>query len=100
MKLVIGFFIAEHFLNEMKTILKLFRGKLQIKSCFCHIFIFIKIYLYVIATEDAFKYTCTKANLKNIFVSLYPTLFYGYGSVGRIVFNFSNWIPIKLKCIQ
>ena len=26
---------------------------------------------------------CNKANLKNIFVSPYPTLFYRYGSVGR-----------------
>ena len=44
----------------------------------------------------------SEANLKNIFVSPYPTLFYQYGLVGRkiIFFNFSNWIPIKLNCIQ
>ena len=43
----------------------------------------------------------TKANLKNIFVSPYPTLFYWYGLVGRkfFFFNFSNWIPIKLNLI-
>ena len=44
-----------------------------------------------------------KANLKNIFVSPNPTLFYRYVSVGRsesYFFNFSNWIPIKLNCIQ
>ena len=43
-----------------------------------------------------------KANLKNIFVSPYPTLFLRYGSVGRsgyfIFFNFSNFIPIKPNC--
>ena len=40
-----------------------------------------------------------KLNLKNSFVSPYPTLFYRYGSVGRKIncFNFSNWIPIKLN---
>ena len=42
----------------------------------------------------------TKANLKNIFVSPYTTLFLRYGSVGRkiIFFNFSNSIPIKPNC--
>ena len=41
-----------------------------------------------------------KANLKNIFVTPYPTLFLWYGSVGRkiIFFNFSNSIPIKPNC--
>ena len=38
-------------------------------------------------------------NLKNIFVSPYSTLFYRHGSVGRF-YNFSNWILIKLNCIQ
>ena len=39
-----------------------------------------------------------KANLRNIFVSPYPTLFNRYGSVGRkiILFYFPNSIPIKL----
>ena len=46
--------------------------------------------------------TLSKANLKNIFVSPYPTLFYQYGSVvGKSFFlDFSYWIPIKLNCIQ
>ena len=41
-----------------------------------------------------------QANLKNNFVSPYPTLFLQYGSVGRkiIFFNFSNSIPIKPNC--
>ena len=41
-----------------------------------------------------------QANLRNIFVSPYPTLFNQYGSVGRkiILFYFPNWIPIKLNC--
>ena len=41
-----------------------------------------------------------KANLRNIFVSPYPTLFNWYGSVGRkiILFYFPNSIPIKLNC--
>ena len=41
-----------------------------------------------------------RANLRNIFVSPYPTLFNQYGSVGRkiILFYFPNSIPIKLNC--
>ena len=41
-----------------------------------------------------------KANLKNIFVSPYPTLFTVWVSRSIFFFNFSNWIPIKLNCIQ
>ena len=41
-KITMELVIAYHFLNKMKTILKLFHSKLQIKSCFCHIFIFLK----------------------------------------------------------
>ena len=40
-----------------------------------------------------------KANLKNIFVSPYPTLFLRYGSVGRyflIFFYFSGLIQTEL----
>ena len=39
-----------------------------------------------------------RANLRNIFVSPYPTLFNRYGSVGRkiILFYFPNSIPINL----
>ena len=38
-----------------------------------------------------------KANLKNIFVSPYPTLFYPYGLVCRnFFFNFSNGYPLNL----
>ena len=48
--------------------------------------------------DEMQHYAVFQANLKNIFVSPYPTLFYRYGSVGFFV-NFSNWIPIKLNCI-
>ena len=39
-----------------------------------------------------------KANLKNIFVSPYPTRFYGYESVGRklLFFNFQIGYPLNL----
>ena len=44
-----------------------------------------------------------KANLKNIFVSPYPTLFIQYGSVGKIIFFYFSLIlkihhTIKLNC--
>ena len=54
-----------------------------------------------IMAQDVVLRNMDGANLKNIFVSPYPTLFYRYGLVGRIFFfNFSNWIPIMLNCIQ
>ena len=41
-----------------------------------------------------------RANIRNIFVSPYPTLLVRYGSVGRkiiIFFNFSDFIQIELS---
>ena len=38
----------------------------------------------------------SKANLKNIFVSPYPTLFYRYGSVGRIFLTSQIGYPLNL----
>ena len=46
-------------------------GLVQKSPVLAHVFIWVRI----------------GANLKNIFVSPYPTLFYRYGSVGLIVFS-------------
>ena len=56
--------------------------------------------LYSITPEEEIRCIFDEANLKNIFVSPYPTLFLQYGEVGWKItfFNFSNSIPIKLNC--